>query len=77
MDNKTHISGKSLDGFVKMAVAGNENVDMDTVKILCQHIDDLRATIGIQDDTIAALKIHKDFLSDQNISLRTRLSEKV
>ena len=54
------VSGVVLDGFAKIAIMGNEGLDMETIKILCRHIDDLRALIGIQDDTIATLKNQKN-----------------
>ena len=53
------LSGTRLDSLAKFAIIGNEHVDNETAKILCQHIDDLRALIGIQDDTIVALKNQK------------------
>jgi hypothetical protein len=53
------LSGTRLDSLAKFAIIGNPYVDNETAKILCQHIDDLRTVIGIQDDTIAALKNQK------------------
>lgn len=50
------VSGKYLDRLCKMVIADNPYLDKESAELLCRHIDDLRATLGIQDDTIVALK---------------------
>jgi len=50
------VSSKYLDRLCKMVIADNPYLDKESAEILCRHIDDLRLTIGVQDDTIAALK---------------------
>jgi hypothetical protein len=68
------VSSKYLDRLCKMVIADNPYLDKESAEILCRHIDDLRLTIGVQDDTIAALKNHKESILDENVSLRIRLS---
>jgi hypothetical protein len=50
------VSGKFLDRLCKMSITDNAYLDKESAEILCRHIDDLRATLGIQDETIVALK---------------------
>jgi hypothetical protein len=50
------VSGKFLDRLCKMVIMDNQYLDKESAEILCRHIDDLRLTIGVQDDTTEALK---------------------
>jgi hypothetical protein len=47
---------KNLNGFVKMAIADNKNLDKETVDTLCQYVDDLKVLIDNQDSLIKSLR---------------------
>ena len=54
------MSFMNLNGFVKMAIADNKNLDKQTVDILCQYVDDLKVLIDNQDSLIKALRADLD-----------------
>jgi hypothetical protein len=54
--NNVVVSGKFLDRLCKMVIMDNPYLDKESAEILSRHIDDLRATINIQDELIVVLK---------------------
>lgn len=65
---------KNLVGFVKMAISDNKNIDMETSKILCQYVEDLKVCLDNQDSLVKALRADIRGMEDAMDSLRVRLS---